>query len=355
LKKENEMKKIICVASVLCIILMASTVFAWEIVKKEHVCKSWTPAMVGGPVAHGKDLLTLRWMSEANVELSYKNQVILLSAYYDKGPDNPRFVELDKVRRADAIFLGHAHGDHMTEAARFALQTGATVYGHYTATDAAIAQGVPSGQTRQVLNGDVFQFDGFTVEAIHIWHSGLGTAVQTPPDVLTAYRALDNLLKDPPSAEQLAWKATYTGAGAGGPVVTEQGVFAYLFTFGKDFRFIYYDSANPTLLPEIVAAMERIGGKTDIATLAYAGGPEKYAIPYDMPEIKLFNPKYFFPSHNYPTYLMDPNPLFREIRKELPGTTPLFLEPGQPLCFSVTGHKLLSNGIIVPLETLLWN
>ena len=120
--------------------------------------------MVGGPIAIGKKLLTVRYMADANIELTYKNQVVLLSAYYDKGPDNQRFVDMDQVKRADAIFLGHAHFDHMTEAARISHQTGAPVCGHWTATETVRAQWekvglkVDEDQAIEVFDGDVFRY-----------------------------------------------------------------------------------------------------------------------------------------------------------------------------------------------------
>ena len=42
--------------------------------------------MVGGPAAQGKDLLSVRWIEGPNIEFTYKGQVILFSAYFDRGP-----------------------------------------------------------------------------------------------------------------------------------------------------------------------------------------------------------------------------------------------------------------------------
>ena len=85
-----------------------------------------TPALVGGPVAHSSDLLTLRYLAAANLELTYRNQVILLSTYYKL----PQVVNVPDVKRADTIFMGHEDGDHDEQALQVVKQTGALLYGN---------------------------------------------------------------------------------------------------------------------------------------------------------------------------------------------------------------------------------
>lgn len=306
----------------------------------QPACKSWTPACIGGPLSNDSHLLTVRWMGGANIELTYKGQVILLSAYFNRGPRAHSIgFTAEQVNRADAIFLGHGHFDHMSDAAQVALQTGATVYAPKFAYEKLLTQGVDPSQLQYVHSGDVFHFHGFTVEAFHILHSGVPPAVQNPPAVQAAFSNLVASMYGNPTPEEKAAEDAIKAKGASDPAIRTEGVVAYLFTFGKDFRFVFYDSANPTLTDEAKAIMARIGGRTDVTTLAYQGGPAEYAIPYDMPEIKLFNPRFFFPNHHDMgpgAYLdMTFEPLAEAIMKELPDTTPFSLLYRQPACFNV--------------------
>ena len=345
------MKKLLCF-SVLCMVFLATACFA----RDQNVRQSWTPAAIGGPVAHGKDLLTMRWMGGANIEFTYNDQVILLSAYFDGGPRvrSVGFTAKD-VKHVDAVFLGHAHFDHMSDAAQVALQTGATVYAPKFAYEKLVSQGVPGKQLEYVHSGDVFQFKGFTVEAFHILHSGVPPAVQNPPAVQAAFggpgpsgpTGLVGAVYGNISPEVQAIEDAIKAKGGNDPAIRTEGVVAYLFTFHKDFRFIYYDSANSTLTEEAKAIMARIGGKTDVATLAYQGGPAQYAIVYDMPEIELFNPRFFFPNHHDAGpgayFDMPTEPLAEAIKAnpKLPHTAPISLLYREPLSFDVKSHKLI--------------
>ena len=323
------MRKILCTLAILFIIsLPLSTSFAGNNAGHENnnVCESLVPAAVGGPVSHKNNILSIRWLGAANLEMTYKGSVILFSAYFGRGPDFPvpeypqsyellddpqlfdpalyirpdgyaQFAVLqpEEVIRADAVFLGHAHGDHMQDAAQVAMQTGATVYGPEPTIAPLVNQGLPSDQMLQLNDGDFLEFKDYTVEAVLVLHSGRDF-VQTPPEVKDAGKAGKQLMSDlspPASPEQIAWQAAQEGKKGGQPPV-----LAYLFTFGKDFRVILYDTANPNLTPEVTALMQRIGGKTDVCSVAFAGSPEQYAIPAVMPEIKLFNAKYFIANHH---------------------------------------------------------
>ena len=306
----------------------------------QEACQSWTPAMVGGPLSQDRHLLTMRWLGCVNMELTYKGQVILLSNYYDRGPRMPSIgFTAEQVVRADLIFLGQAHFDHMSDTASIALRTGALVFGHQTVADKLLTQGVPSSQIIVVKNGDVFHFDGFTVEAIHVLHSSVGNSVFGTPQIAAAFAALVNLVWEPPTPEQAAAEAAIAARGSSDPKITTEGTFAYLFTFGKDFRYMFYDSMNPILTDETREVMQRIGGRTDVATVGYQGPGPQIAVPYSLPAVKLFNPRFFIPGHQdpLPGFANDIalHPFFEKIMEELPGTEGLYLNYRQPICFNV--------------------
>jgi hypothetical protein len=353
------MRRISSVLAVLCIIFLTVSISCAE----QNVCGGWTPAMVGGPAAHGKDLLSVRWIEGPNMELTYNNKVILLSAYFDRGPDFEMLTVKPKdVKRADAIFLGHGHGDHMLDAARIAVQTGAKIYAQEVTIGLLKDVGeVPWNQLVTVKAGDIIDFHGFKVEAVHVYHSGKDKAGegdgkriydQVPPAVNTAFNALKAAMTPPKSQAQTDWEADPAGTfkkyfrmGDLGAAMSHD-VMGYLFTFGKDFTFFYHDSMNYAITDQLKDLMARIK-KTDIASVAYAGSPTKYAVPWGMPETTLLNPHYVIPNHNWPSHDTDANAYAVAIRNAIPGASLLSLMPNQVSCFNVKNHGLISDGVIV--------
>ena len=326
------MKKTSCILTVFCIILMASTVLAGQKCK-EDPCRSMTPALVGGPVAHSSDLLTMRYLAAANFELTYRNQVILLSTFYE----HPEIVNLPDVKRADYIFMGHEDVDHDEQVAPVVKQTGALLYGNQNVMNHALADGVPAEKTRLLKSGDVVQFDGFTVEAVMMCHSG-SNAPEGPYGPNCYQR---------PALQYYGQAAE--GINLGGTCFatcdttprfgTCREILAYLFTFGKDFRLLFYDSAATLVSDDIKALMERIGGSVDVGTVAHAGGHSITQVPYTMVPIKVMNPRLFIPNHHLGmNYQMVAEDLFQAIRDEMPNTETLSLLYKEPLCFNVKSH-----------------
>jgi L-ascorbate metabolism protein UlaG (beta-lactamase superfamily) len=374
------MRRISSVLAVLCIIFLAVSIsYAEQKIfncAEKNVCGSWTPAMVGGPAAHGKDLLSVRWIEGPNMELTYNNQVILLSAYFDRGPDFDMLtVDPKDVNRADAIFLGHGHFDHMSDAAYIAEKTGAKIYAQAVTIDLLKTTNpklLKNNQLVTVTAGEKpFSFNGFTVEAVHVYHSGKDKPNagerqydQVPLEVSTVFGWLKTLMAQdaadlpfdyitpPPPAgpgpvtksqDQLTWEKEnpYNRRDLGDKMVND--VMGYLFTFGKDFTFFYHDSMNYAITKQLKDMMARIK-KTDIASVAYAGSPAQYAVPWGMPETKMLNPHYVIPNHHWPSHDMDVNPYAVAIRNAIPGASLLSLMPNQVSCFNVKNHKLISDG-----------
>ena len=80
-----------------------------------------TPAAMDGPLMTDPGRIVLRWLSVSNFELVYRGHVFLLDAYFERGPRNrPTGIVPAEVTRTDAIFIGHAHFDHMSDAAPIA-------------------------------------------------------------------------------------------------------------------------------------------------------------------------------------------------------------------------------------------
>jgi L-ascorbate metabolism protein UlaG (beta-lactamase superfamily) len=348
--KEIIMKKVVYALAVLGCFLMTPAVFAdqglesnsYGAVQKDP-CKSFVPASTGGPVpAKGSSVLTWRWLGNANIELTYKNQIILFSAYFFRGPRNPAPIPVEQVTKADAIFLGHAHFDHMSDAALVGKATGATVYGEEIAYNKLLTQDIPAGQLHKIKSGDIIKFNGFTVEAIHVFHSGVDGDIKGPtPTMGAALRAFtDAAWGGPMTAEETAVKDALFATGSNDPNIRTKGVLAYLFTFGKDFRVLLYDSGSTVLSDDLKAKLDSLvaGGKRlDVASVAYAGGHSHTQVPYTMFLTKLFNARLFIPNHHDEgSYDMNMEKFFQAIRDEAPNTevlSPLYKEP---VCFNVT-------------------
>lgn len=284
------------------------------------------PACVGGRMPADEDTLILRWLGTANVEFSYRGQVILADAFIDRGPRNlPIGIDMPQIHRVDALFIGHGHYDHMSDAADIALKTGAKVFAPPYAYEKLLSQGLPADQIRLVTDGDVYSFNGFTVQAVPAQHGDF------PPHVAKICEA-GNLAM--PATEEIKNREdAILMRGAWDADIITKGTFAYLFTFGDGFRVIIRDSTGPITRSERVL-MERIG-KTDIALVAYqALAFAQLQVPATLPIVKLYHPKTFIPIHHdalTPFALdMGVGPLFMAIRDEMPGTKsifPLYLEP----------------------------
>jgi L-ascorbate metabolism protein UlaG (beta-lactamase superfamily) len=291
-------------------------------------CRGKTPALTGGPLPPD-GILAIRWLGTTNFELAYGGQVYLLDAYYDRGPRNrPIGFGPKDVKRAAAIFVGHAHFDHMSDAASVATQTGAMVVGAPTVTDTAISLGLPEKQATTVRGGEVLKYKGFSVEAILARHSTLA------PEVLDAFRKAIAAAAGAPTSEEAAAEAAILKRGTFDPKVITEGTIAYLFTFDNGFRLIFRNSAGPLTDAER-AVVKRIGGKTDVAIVGYIGQyVAKRQIAATLPIIQLYRPRLYIPAHHDEiagTFVdIGLEPLFMAIEEQLPGTSfvsPLYREP----------------------------
>jgi L-ascorbate metabolism protein UlaG (beta-lactamase superfamily) len=301
-------------------------------------CRSLTPAAIGGATPPSS-VLSIRWLGTTNFEFVYRNQVILMDTYYDRGPRNrPIGFTPSQVTRANAIYLGHGHFDHMSDTVSVAAHTRAPVIGAPTATAAAIKMGLPAGQAITVTGrgGEIQRYNGFTVEPILAQHSTLS------PTVLGAFQTAITAAIGAPTPEQSAAEAVILARGTFDPLVITEGTIAYLFTFDNGFKLIYRNSAGP-ITPYETAAMARIGGNTDVAIVAYIG---QYAaerqIPATLPIVQLYNPKLYLPAHHDEiagTFLdIGTEPMLMAIRDTMPGTkgiSPLYREP---VCINVASN-----------------
>jgi L-ascorbate metabolism protein UlaG (beta-lactamase superfamily) len=276
----------------------------------------------------------LRWLGTANYELAYRDQVVLLDAFFDRGPRNrPVGVTAGTIKHADLILIGHAHWDHIADAADIAKRTRALVVGAASATNVVLAAGLPVDQTRTVTGrgGELLRFKGFTVEPVLAHHSIL------QPTVLAKFGEALAAVDSGPTDAQVAAESAMKSRGSDDPTVGSEGTLAYLLTFDTGFRLIWLDSAGPITEQER-DLMARVG-LTDVAIVAYQGQYlAERQVAATLPLVKLFQPGLYLPAHHdgLAGLFLDIGlePLLMALRDELPAARTIAPLYRSPVCLS---------------------
>lgn len=295
----------------------------------EPPCQSLTPAAVGGTGPKDPAVMVLRWLGTSAHELAYRDQVMLLDAYYDRGPrTRPLGFKREDVKRANAIFVGHGHFDHVADAPFVAARTGARVFGGPPSIEWARSAGLPERQAIVVKGGEIEKFNGLSVQAILAHHAVLR------PEVGPKFREALELAWGEPTETEKKQEAEVRARGTSDARVITEGTIAYLFSFDNGFRLIWLDSAGPITDGER-KVMQQIG-RTDVALVAFQGHHlMSNQIAATLPLMKLFNPRVFIPTQHDEVFagiFLDraTHPLFMAIRDELPETrsiSPLYRTP----------------------------
>jgi len=302
-----------------------------------EACRSLVPTAMGGPILRDPGKIMLRWLSTSNYELVHRGQVFLLDAYFDRGPRNrPTGVVPGEVKQVDAIFIGHGHFDHLSDAAPIAQKTKAKVIGAPITIETAYKLGVPEGQGTAVSGGETLKFKGVTVDAALAQHSTLSR------DVLDTLGKLYDLDAGPATPEQAAAEKAILEKGTFAPDVITKGTIAYAFTFDTGYKLVWIDSAGP--VTDGVRALAQKLGPVDIAIVAYQGHPvAQTQIPVTLELVKVFRPRIFMPAHHdqiFGTFVdLGVEPLFEAIEDALPGTQTIAPLPRRPHCFDISKKR----------------
>ena len=137
----------------------------------------------------GEGRVRVRWCGTAAFELICDGHVVLVDPYATRAPHrrlfggsiapNPGVV--DRVfPRADAIFVGHSHFDHLLDVPHIAARTGATVYGSPSTANVCAAAGLPSEQVVACRWGDVVETGPFRVTMLPSLHSRFALGHRAP-------------------------------------------------------------------------------------------------------------------------------------------------------------------------------
>ena len=315
------------------IFILASPALAAEL---PEACSSHTAAVTGGPLPPaGSDTVVIRWLGNANFEFAYKNKVYLFDAYFDRTPRAHTLgFTAAEVKKADAIFVSHAHFDHISDIGPVGRQTGAKIIGAPITIETAKKLGAPEAQLIVAKGGETMTFGDATVEIALAQHSTIQAGLT---DIYAALYKNDS----PPFTEaEDKQLAEVRARGTFDPRVITEGTLAYGITFPSGFKAVLIGSAGP-ITPGVRALAEKLG-QVDVAIIAYqVHAIADTQIGYTWPIIELFKPKLFLPAHhdaNPPAWVdLGLEPLFDRLRADMPGTA--FLAPlyRSPICIAGGG------------------
>jgi len=316
-------------------LMLTGAAFAADI---PEACNSTTAAVTGGPLPPPQsDTVVIRWLGNANFEFGYKGKVYLFDAYFDRTPRAHKlgFTAAD-VKKAEAIFVSHAHFDHIADIGPVSRQTGAKVVGAPITSEMAKKLGAPEAQLVVAKGGETMTFGDATVDIALAQHSTIQAGLT---DIYAALYKNDS----PPFTEAEEKQLTEVRArGTFDPKVITEGTLAYGITFPSGFKAVLVGSAGP-ITPGVKALAEKLG-PVDVAILAYqVHAVADTQISYTWPLVELFKPNLFPPAHhdaNPPAWVdLGLEPMFDRIRAELPSTAYLAPLYRSPICIAAGGAE----------------
>lgn len=302
--------------------------------RQEPACQTLTPASAGGPLPRSPSVMVLRYLGTSNYEIAFRGKVLLLDTFYDgqRGPQ-ARIIGFKgaDIKRADAIFIGHPHVDHIADAPELAKRLGAKLFVAPAGRPILEKAAVPANLITYVKGGETMKMSGYTVLTALARHSNLD------PKVGAKYREAA-AASDPPSHEEIDYLkgiATFNPAADKDSEldIPTRGTIAYVLVFDNGFKLAFRDSPGAVADGER-ELMQRLGGKVDLAILGYNGFGSEAVVDVTLALAKLYHPKIFLPAHQDELFggITDfsLNPLFLAFRDELPdikGVDPLYRSP----------------------------
>lgn len=309
--------------------------------QQDPACQSLTPASAGGPLPREPETVVIRWLGTTNYELVYRGQIFLIDAYYERTPRmHPLGVAPKDFTKATAIFIGHPHHDHISDAASVAQQTGATVIAAEHGRAVLSRGGLGAQQFRAVKGGETLEYRGVVVETILGHHNIIASTLPAGfrDKMLAALEAA--ALQQPYSEEEQRRAAAITARGNSDPDIIANGTINYLFTLGTDFRVLFVDSPGP-ITDGQRTLMQRIPG-VDVAMLPYFNF--EAGIPPLVDLVRTFKPATVFLGHHdwFGTMGWASNyPPAYAIRRVAPRTRTLDVLYRTPVCFNTTTKDMV--------------
>ena len=327
------MERLILLGLVGLLLTFTGTAFAAEL---PQACSSQVAAVTGGPTPPSEsDIVVVRWLGNANFEFAYKDKVYLFDAYFDRTPRSHNIgVAAKDVRKAEGIFVSHAHFDHIADIGPVARQTGARVVGAPITIDTARKLGAPEQQLVVARGGESLKFGDATIEVALAQHSTIQAGL------IGIYSSMYKNDSPAFTEEETKELARVQALGTFDPKVITEGTLAFAFVLPSGFKAVLIGSSGP-ITPGVRALAEKLG-PVDVLIVAYqVHAVADTQISYTWPFIELFKPKLYLPAHHDaapPTWIdLGLEPMFDKIRAEMPGTA--FLAPlyRSPICIAGAG------------------
>jgi L-ascorbate metabolism protein UlaG (beta-lactamase superfamily) len=199
--------------------------FATVLLLAYSVFDAWIPidavaqAMADAPKE--KEAVVLKWLGTAGWEMQIGPAVILIDPFLTRGEANPgtewktdEEAVLQVIKRADYIFAGHSHADHIADLPFIARKFGSKVIGSRTTTNIALTARVNKSQLVTISGGEKLDFKEFSVQVIASQHGALVRRGR----------------KQRPKFEEITrpWSGPIMG-----DAFVEGGSYLYLFSFGN--------------------------------------------------------------------------------------------------------------------------
>ena len=327
------MERLILLGLVGLLLTFTGTAFAAEL---PQACSSQVAAVTGGPTPPSEsDIVVVRWLGNANFEFAYKGKVYLFDAYFDRTPRSHNIgVAAKDVKKAEGIFVSHAHFDHIADIGPVARQTGARVVGAPITIDTARKLGAPEQQLVVARGGESLKFGDATIEVALAQHSTIQAGL------IGRYSSMYKNDSPAVTEEETKELARVQALGTFDPKVITEGTLAFAFVLPSGFKAVLIGSSGP-ITPGVRALAEKLG-PVDVLIVAYqVHAVADTQISYTWPFIELFKPKLYLPAHHDaapPTWIdLGLEPMFDKIRTEMPGTA--FLAPlyRSPICIAGAG------------------
>jgi beta-lactamase family protein len=321
---------------------LAVTSFAQRLaLSQDPACQSLTPGAVGGPMPKDANIAVVRWLGHSNYEVDYRDTVILTDAYYDRPPRNhPIGVMPKDFKKADAILVGHAHFDHISDAAAVARQTGAMVVGASFGNDVLRKEGLTDKQIKIVQGGETMEFKNVLVQTVLAHHNVIGTTV--PAGYLDKMNAALNVaaLDTPLTDAEEKEAASIRARGTSDPGISDKGTIGYLLTLGNNFHVMALDSPGPVTDGER-KMMQPLPNGVDVAFLSLVSMDA--GIPPLVELVKLFKPATMFIGHMDGPGTLHWASLFPAayaIREAAPKSRVLETSYRTPVCFNTVTKEM---------------
>ena len=207
-----------------------------------EACNSYQAAVTGGPMPPAdSDTVVIRWLGNANFEFAYKGKVYLFDAYFDRTPRSHKlgFTAAD-VKKAEAIFVSHAHFDHISDIGPVARQTGAPVIGAPLTAETAKKLGAPESQIVVAKGGESHE-----VRRRHRRDRARAAFDHPGRACSDIYESLYKNDSPPFTEEEQKEFAEVRSRGTFDPKVITEGTLAYALTFPSGFKAVLIGSFRP--------------------------------------------------------------------------------------------------------------